>query len=110
MNWGGTVQQVPYLTGGFAQGVADVNGVPTFIEQQLLVRQTNRDIAGILAYPFNEVRRVEVQAGYSNISFDRELRTNGFSLTTGEQVLEQKVRPAGAGVSRPRNRKRGPGL
>ncbi|HWN20324.1 MAG TPA: BamA/TamA family outer membrane protein [Gemmatimonadales bacterium] len=90
LNWGGTVQQVPYLTGGFAQGVADVNGVPTFIEQQLLVRQTNRDIAGILAYPFNEVRRVEVQAGYSNISFDRELRTNGFSLTTGEQVLEEK--------------------
>ena len=29
--------------------------------------------------------------GYSNISFDRELRTNGFSLTTGEQVLEEKV-------------------
>lgn len=90
LNWGGTVQQVPYLTGGFAQGVADVNGEPTFIEQQLLIRQTNRDIAGIVSYPFNEVQRVDVQAGYSNISFDRELRTNGFSLVTGQQVLEEK--------------------
>ncbi|MGZ8392055.1 MAG: BamA/TamA family outer membrane protein [Gemmatimonadales bacterium] len=90
LNWGATVQQVPYLTGGFAEGVADVNGEPTYIEQQLLIRQTNRDIAGIVSYPFNEVQRVEMQAGYSNISFDRELRTNGFSLVTGEQVLEEK--------------------
>ena len=91
LNWGGTVQQVPYLTGGYAEGVADVNGEPAFIEQQLLVRQTNRDIAGIVSYPFSEVQRVDVQAGYSNISFDRELRTRGFSLATGEQVLDEKV-------------------
>ena len=90
LNWGATVQQIPYLTGGYAQGIADVDGVPTFIEQQLLVRQTNRDIAGILSYPFSEVQRFDLQAGYSNISFDRELRTNGFSLTTGQQVLEEK--------------------
>lgn len=90
LNWGATVQQVPYLTGGFFEGVADVNGEPTFIEQQLLERQTNRDVAGIVSYPFNEVQRVDLQAGYSNISFDRELRTNGFSLVTGEQVLEEK--------------------
>ena len=91
LNWGAVVQQVPYLTGGYAEGVQTVNGEPTFIEQQLLERQTNRDIAGIVSYPFSEVQRVDLQAGYSNISFDRELRTNGFSLTTGEQVLEEKV-------------------
>ncbi|MEO8089238.1 MAG: BamA/TamA family outer membrane protein [Gemmatimonadales bacterium] len=91
LNWGATVQQVPYLTGGFAEGVADVNGEPTLIEQQLLIRQTNRDIAGIVSYPFSEVQRVELQAGYSNISFDRELRTQGFSLTTGQQVVDEKV-------------------
>ena len=91
LNWGAIVQQVPYVTGGYAQGVADVNGEPTFIEQQLLVRQTNRDIAGIVSYPFSEVQRVDLQAGYSNISFDRELRTNGFSLVTGNQVIDEKV-------------------
>jgi hypothetical protein len=88
LNWGATVQQVPYLTGGYAQGVADVDGEPTFIEQQLLLRQTNRDIAGLVSYPFSEVQRIDVQAGYSNISFDRELHTRGFSLITGEQILD----------------------
>jgi WD40 repeat protein len=90
LNWGGTIQQVPYLTGGYAQGVDEVNGVPAFIEQQLLVRQTNRDIAGIVSYPFNEVARVDLQAGYSNISFDRELHTRAFSLTTGEQIFDDE--------------------
>ena len=87
LNWGGVVQQVPYVTGGYAQGIADVDGEPAFIEQQLLVRQTNRDIAGLVSYPFSPVQRVDLQAGYSNISFDRELRTRGFSLTTGEEIL-----------------------
>jgi hypothetical protein len=90
LNWGGVVQQVPYLTGGYAQGIADVNGEPTFIEQQLLVRQTNRDLAGIVSYPFSQVQRLDFQAGYSNISFDRELRTRGFSLSTGEEVLDEE--------------------
>ena len=91
LNWGGTVQQIPYLTGGYAQGTGDVNGEPAFIEQQLLVRQTNRDIAGLVSYPFSEVQRFDLQAGYSNISFDRELRTQGFSLVTGEEILNEKV-------------------
>jgi outer membrane protein assembly factor BamA len=34
------------------------------------------------------VQRIDLQAGYSNISFDRELRTKGFSLATGEEVFE----------------------
>src|SRR5918994_5331406 len=89
LNWGGVVQQVPYVTGSYAQGVADVEGLgPTFIEQQLLIRQTNRDITGLVSYPFSEVQRIDLQAGYSNISFDRELRTKGFSLATGEEVFE----------------------
>jgi hypothetical protein len=90
LNWGGVVQQIPYLTGGYAQGVDEVNGEPAFIEQQLLVRQTNRDITGLLSYPFSQVQRIDLQAGVSNISFDRELRTQGFSLATGEQILDDK--------------------
>ena len=91
LNWGGVVQQIPYLTGGYEQGIDIVDGEPAFIERQLLVRQTNRDIAGIVSYPFSEVQRFDLQAGYSNISFDREQRTNGFSLSTGEQILEEKL-------------------
>jgi hypothetical protein len=90
LNWGGVVQQVPYLTGGYAQGTGEVNGEPAFIEQQLLVRQTNRDIAGLISYPFSQVQRFDLQAGYSNISFDRELQTRGFSLLTGEEILSEE--------------------
>ena len=89
-NWGITAQQVPYLTGAYASGVGDANGEPIFIEQQLLERQTNRTLQGIVAYPFSQVQRVEVSAGAAHISFDRELRTRGFSLVTGQQVIDDE--------------------
>jgi hypothetical protein len=88
LNWGITAQQVPYLTGAYAAGTATVDGEPSFIEQQLVERQTNRTIQGIAAYPFSQVQRFEVSAGAAHISFDRELRTQGFSLVTGRQVID----------------------
>ena len=100
LNWGGVAQQLPYITGSYAQGTGDLNGEPVFIEQQLLIRQTNRDVAGVLAYPFSEVRRFELQAGYRNISFDQELRTRGFSLITGQEIFsEDEDLPAGEALN-----------
>jgi hypothetical protein len=90
VNWGAVVQQVPYLTGDFAAGIANVDGQPTYVEQELLLRQTNRDVEGFVTYPFNTAQRVELSAGYSNISFDSELRTKGFDAVTGEQVIDTK--------------------
>ena len=101
LNWGGVIQQLPYITGGYAQGTGEVNGEPAFIEQQLLVRQTSRDVAGLITYPFSQVRRFELQAGYRNISFDQELKTRGFSLITGEGILsEDEDLPAGEALNR----------
>jgi hypothetical protein len=90
LNWGGSIQQIPYVTGGYAQGASTVEGEPAFIEQQLLVRQTNRDITGGISYPFNEVQRIDLQAGYSNISFDRELHTRATSFQTGELLIDDE--------------------
>ena len=90
LNWGGTVQQIPYVTGNYASGVATVDGEPAFVEQRFLVRQTNRDVIGLLSYPFSEVQRVDLQAGFSNISFDRELRTRATSLQTGGLLIDDK--------------------
>ena len=89
LNWGIAAQQVPYLNGAYASGTATVNGEPAFVEQQLLERQTNRTIQGVIAYPFNQVQRVEVTAGGGHIAFDRELKTRAFSLFTGEQILDE---------------------
>jgi hypothetical protein len=88
LNWGITAQQVPFVTGAFAASTANVDGEPAVIEQELLERQTNRTIQGMVAYPFNQVQRVEVSAGAAHISFDRELRTRGFSLVTGQQIID----------------------
>jgi hypothetical protein len=88
VNWGITAQQVPFVTGAFAAGTANVDGQPAVIEQELRERQTYRTIQGIVAYPFSQVQRVEVSAGAAHISFDRELRTRGFSLVTGQQIID----------------------
>jgi Tol biopolymer transport system component len=90
LNWGGTVQQIPYVSGNYASGLADVNGETAFVEQQFLVRQTYRDVLGLLSYPFSEVQRIDLQAGYSNISFDQELRTRATSLLTGQLLIDDK--------------------
>jgi hypothetical protein len=87
-NWGVVAQQVPYVTGGFAEGTATVNGEPAVVEQELLDRQTNRDLQGMVAYPFSEVQRVEFTAGASYITFDRELKTRAFSLFDGSQLID----------------------
>jgi Tol biopolymer transport system component len=91
LNWGFVAEQIPYLTGGFVEGTTTIDGEPALVDQELLQRQTNRDFYGMLAYPFNQVQRVEFQAGYSNISFDNELRTRAFSLLTGDQIVDDKV-------------------
>jgi len=100
LNWALVAQQTPLLTGSFAEGTADINGEPALVDQQLLDRQTNRDFYGQLAYPFNQVQRVELAAGFTNITFDRELRTQAFSLLNGDQIVDDKVDlPAGSALN-----------
>jgi len=100
LNWGAVIEQVPYLTGAFAAGTIDTAGQQLYVEQELIQRQTNRDLQGFISYPFNTAQRVELSAGYSNISFDNELRTQGFDPFTGNQVLDTKENlPAGRPLS-----------
>jgi WD40 repeat protein len=99
LNWGIGAEQTPYLTGAFTEAAADVNGEPALIDQQLIQRQTIRDVFGQVAYPFSQVQRVELQAGYTNITFGNELRTQAVSLVTGDLLLDQKQDlPAGSAL------------
>jgi Tol biopolymer transport system component len=90
LNWGISAQQVPYVTAAYAAGPVDVNGQTVYAEQQLLYRQTNREVAGVLSYPFNQARRVEFSLSANNITFDRELRTQAFSFETGALLFDDK--------------------
>ena len=90
-NWGVVAQQVPYRTGAFAVGTGTIDGEPVFIEQEIIFRQTNREVAFLGAYPFNRARRVEGSLAVRHVGFHAEQRTLAFSLLTGA-LLEDDTR------------------
>jgi Tol biopolymer transport system component len=89
-NWGVQVHQIPYITGQFGAVIADVSGEAVYLEQSLIQRQIERGFAAQGYYPFDSTLRAEVAAGYRNLSFDNRLETAGFSLATGQLVIEEQ--------------------
>jgi Tol biopolymer transport system component len=88
-NWGIVAEQTPYVTGAFAQGLSDVEGVGTALVQQThRITQTNRAVSGIVQYPFSRAHRVELSGGVRRISFDQDIETQIFSLNTGQLIDE----------------------
>jgi hypothetical protein len=86
-NWGIVGGQIPYLSGGFASGVATVGNEPAEVDQSIIFRQTEQSIGGLAAYPFNRAQRVEFQGGVTRISFDEIVQTTAFSLNTGNLLV-----------------------
>jgi Tol biopolymer transport system component len=85
-NWGLVAGQVPYLSGGVRAGTGFVNGIPAYIEETILFRQTDRSAAGVVAYPFNRAQRLEFQGGLSQISFDQIVHTEAYDLRSGTLI------------------------
>jgi Tol biopolymer transport system component len=83
-NWGAIVAQTPYLLTSYVAGYNYVNGVPAYVEQDIVFRETDREVSGIMSYPFSDVLRAEFSAGFSSISFLEETVTRAASLQTGE--------------------------
>ena len=83
-NWGLVGGQIPYLSSGFQSSVGRLpNGDLVESDQLFVFRQTERNASGVLAYPLDRSRRVEFQAGVSNISFDQVVQTTTYSLING---------------------------
>jgi hypothetical protein len=72
-NWSVAAQQIPYITGAFGQYFTTIQGQTALVEEVERLRQTNRQLTGVVAYPFNRARRFELAAGVQNISFGHEL-------------------------------------
>ena len=87
-NWGVVAQQVPYYSGAYGAGYETDGTNLYYIEQVELIRQINRQLAVVTAYPFNSVQRLELTAGVNNISFDRQLETRATSVTTGQVLFD----------------------
>ena len=77
LNWMVGAQWIPYITGQFGYGT---DSVGNYVEQVLRNKQTNRELSGIVAYPFNRSRRLEASIGVSQISFSSELRTTTYDF------------------------------
>ncbi len=84
LNWGAQVGRIPYVYGGYGFSYDYENQL--YIEQEYLAWQINYQVGGYLAYPFNQVQRVEMYVGYQYIDFDTEIITQAYSLLDGSLV------------------------
>jgi Tol biopolymer transport system component len=90
-NWGIVGSQIPYESGGSASGVTFIGNEPAQVQQTIVYRQTEQNVAGLVAYPFNRAQRVEFQGGFSRLTFDRIVDTQAYSLRTGQQIVDDST-------------------
>jgi len=90
-HWGAVVEHLPYVTGGYGQGLVEVDGQQAVVQETLRVTQLNSGVSGVVQYPFSRVHRVEFSAGVRRIGFDAEQETQFFSPITGQMFDEQTV-------------------
>lgn len=88
-NWGVVVEHLPYVTGGYGQGLAVIDGQQTIVQETVRVTQLNSGASAIAQYPFSKVERAEFAVGARRIGFDAEVETQFFSPFTG-QLLDQQ--------------------
>jgi Tol biopolymer transport system component len=88
LNWGFVVEQSPYIAGGYAIGQTVVAGEPAFLDQTIIQRQVNRGVSGMLAYPFSQSVRVEFGGGFTQTSFDQQVRTIAVSQRSGRVLSD----------------------
>jgi Tol biopolymer transport system component len=85
--WGFIGKQTPYLTGTFESGPATtVNGEQLADHRQTIVRETRRSGSGVLFYPFDRARRLELTGGLAQASRERIVTSTVYSVATDELV------------------------
>jgi hypothetical protein len=91
-NWAVSAEQVPYLSGAITSAFVDTGGGNVaLLEDRLLVRQLNRALTGIAAYPFSTAQRVEFSTGYRRIGFDQTIERTLFDPVTGQVIGEDTI-------------------
>ncbi|HEX8904276.1 MAG TPA: hypothetical protein VF771_05500, partial [Longimicrobiaceae bacterium] len=84
VNWGASVQRLPYIAAGIQQGF-DQSG--NLHDQLLIYRYFDNSAYGIVQYPFSRVQRVEMAAGVRRISQDIRIRDYTYD-PTGSVVID----------------------
>lgn len=100
IHWGGIIQRIPYITGGYSLEIEKRNGEPILKEKEYIFRQINYQITGFADYPFSKISRVELAAGYRFIHYNSEVWTWTYSGWEGIQLgLEKEKLPSPSGLS-----------
>jgi Tol biopolymer transport system component len=90
LNWGAVAQRIPYVSAYYGQTIGEVFGELAIIQQEEIFRQINYQLSGFTFYPFSQVQRFELSAGYRFIDFDWEVRTRAYSYYTGREIIDEK--------------------
>ena len=101
-NWGVAAGQIPDITQGFRQGGIDVDGdglAERFLRETITFWQINRQAVGLLRYPFSQVQRLEVSAGFNQIDFELETDQQVFDLQTGQRISDSTFAAPACGDS-----------
>ena len=98
--WGLEGQQVPYTLFAQAAGVASAGN---FVEQDVSFRQLNREVAGVISYPFNRFLRTDLTVGYQYVSFAQKVRNITFDQS-GNMISDQtttfsNIKPLNLGIT-----------
>ena len=102
LNWGASVQRIPYIYGGYNYGMADIGGVPAYLDQEYVYRQIYYDVSAFASYPFSQFQRVEVSGGYTYIDFQNTIYTTATSAIDGSYIYEDvQDLPSAPGIHMP---------
>lgn len=85
-NWGGSIQQIPYIDHYYTSGYGVLDSNLVYIEQEERLQQMNRDISLFASYPFSRQTRMEFYGGYRRISYDWEVKTQIYDYLSGDQI------------------------
>jgi hypothetical protein len=88
-SWGLLGGQVPFVYGNYGETVGNLNGTPVLVQQTQTLWQFDRQLLGLLQYPFNRAQRVEFSAGFESIGFSAQQGTAIFDLSTGAPITAQ---------------------
>jgi WD40 repeat protein len=94
-NWGASIEQTPYLAGGYAAGTGTTaSGQAAYLDQTIIQREIYRSLSGIVSYPFSSSNRIEFGAGTAQLSYDQSVRTVATSLTSGSVISDTTTNSA----------------
>ncbi|MCG8468046.1 MAG: hypothetical protein MJB57_07500 [Gemmatimonadetes bacterium] len=91
-NWAVIGGQVPLVTRSFnfVSGQLE-DGTPINLFQELRFFEINRELTGIVAYPFNRNSRIEFSGSARQIDFAAEIEEFGFHQVTGQLVIDNNT-------------------